>query len=200
MIKNYLLITYRNMLKNKLFIFINVFGMGVAIALSIVGYFAYEYDANFDKVHKNNEKIYRVSMVREFDDKLKRYGLTSFPLGDIVRKTFTDVDQASRYFHSNSNFKRDNDLFAANLNYVDPEFFKLFTFDFISGNVGGLNDKSSVLISEKMAIRLFGSSELAVGKAITQVYGQELKEVNIAGIFKDPSMNSSFLSAMVLPT
>ncbi len=192
MIKNYLLITFRNMIKNKLFIFINVLGMGIAVALSIVGYFAYEYDSNFNKIHKNSASVYRVSMVREFDSKLKRYGLTSFPLGDIVRKTFTDVEQSSRYFHSSSNFKRDNDLFAANLNYVDPEFFNLFTFDFISGNAAGLSDKTSVFISENMAIRLFGSSELAKGKAITQVYGQEVKEVKVTGVFKDPVMNSSF--------
>lgn len=192
MIKNYLLITFRNMLKNKLFIFINVFGLGIAVALSIVSYLAFEYDSNFNKIHKNHASVYRVSMVREFDSKLKRYGLVSFPLGDLVRKTFTDVDQASRFIHSNSNFKRDNDLFPANVRYVDPEFFKLFSFDFISGNPSVLADKTSVFISETMAIRLFGSTELAKGKAITQVYAQELKEVKIVGVFKDPPMNSSF--------
>lgn len=142
------------MLKNKLFIFINVFGMGIAIALSIVGYFSYEYDSNFDKIHRNHASIYRVSSVREFDNKITRFGFTSFPLGDIVRKTFTDVDQATRYYYSNSNFKRDNDLFPANLSYVDPEFFSLFSFDFISGDAKELNDKTAVFISEQMAIRL----------------------------------------------
>ena len=192
MIKNYLLITFRSMVKNKIFILINVFGMGIAIALSILGYFAFEYDTNFDKVHKNHASIYRVGMLREFDSKLKRFGVASFPLGDIVRKTFTDVDQASRYFHSNSNFKRDTDLFPANVSYVDPEFFNLFSFNFISGNKAALTDKTSVFISEAMAVRLFGGSELAKGKGITQVYGQEVKEVKVAGVFKDPAMNSSF--------
>jgi putative ABC transport system permease protein len=192
MIKNYLLITYRSMLKNKLFIFINVFGMGIAIALSIVGYFSYEYDSNFDKIHRNHASIYRVSSVREFDNKITRFGFTSFPLGDIVRKTFTDVDQATRYYYSNSNFKRDNDLFPANLSYVDPEFFNLFSFDFISGDAKELNDKTAVFISEQMAIRLFGNSDQAKGKTISQVYGQEIKELKVAGVFKDPAMNSSF--------
>ena len=192
MIKNYLLITYRSMMKNKLFIIINVLGMGVAIACCIVGYFANEYDANFDGVHKNAERIYRVSAVREFENTLTRFGLVSFPLGDIVDKTFPDVDQSTRYFHSWSNFKRDNDLFPANISYVDPEFFQLFSFDFIAGNPADIKDKASVFISNEIAIRLFGTSEDAFGKTITQVYGNELKEVKVAGVFKDQPMNSSF--------
>ena len=54
MIKNHFLITIRSMMKNKLFIIINVLGMGVAIACCIVGYFAYEYDSTFDKVHQES--------------------------------------------------------------------------------------------------------------------------------------------------
>lgn len=180
------------MMKNKLFIIINVLGMGVAIACCIVGYFANEYDANFDGVHKNAERIYRVSAVREFENTLTRFGLVSFPLGDIVDKTFPDVDQSTRYFHSWSNFKRDNDLFPANISYVDPEFFQLFSFDFIAGNPADIKDKASVFISNEIAIRLFGTSEDAFGKTITQVYGNELKEVKVAGVFKDQPMNSSF--------
>jgi putative ABC transport system permease protein len=183
------------MLKNKLFILVNVLGMGIAVALAIVAYFANEYDASFDKIHQNRESIYRVSAVREFEGKLKRFGLASFPLGEIVRKTVTDVDQASRYFRSNSNFKRDNDLFPANLTYVDPEFFKLFTFQFIVGQANDLNDKTSVVISEELATRLFGSSEEALGKTISQVYQQELKEVKVVGVYVDPPMNTSFYKA-----
>ncbi|MEK6782243.1 MAG: ABC transporter permease [Bacteroidota bacterium] len=192
MLKNYLLITWRSLMKNKLFIFINVFGMGVAIAQCIVGYFAYEYDSTFDAVHEHRDQIYRISAVREFEDNLTYYGQSPFPLGDVVDKTFPDVDQSSRFYHSWSNFKLDNDLFPANMSYVDPEFFQLFSFDFMAGNPAGLKDKTSVFISEAMAIRLFSTAALAEGKTLTQVYGQELKEVKVAGVFKDPPMNSSF--------
>ena len=179
-------------MKNKLFIFINVFGMGVAIAQCIIGYFAYEYDATFDANHLNRAQVYRVSSMREFDNKLTRYGHTPFPLGEQIANTFPDVDQSSRYLQSWSNFKREDDLFPGNVSYVDPEFFNLFTFEFITGNPTELNDKTSVFISQEMAVRLFGDASTAQGKLIQQVYGQELKEVKIAGVFKDPVMNSSF--------
>ncbi|MBA4058768.1 MAG: hypothetical protein C0490_28885, partial [Marivirga sp.] len=134
MILNYLLITFRSMMKNKVFIITNVFGMGIAIAISIVTYLAYQYDATFDAVHKNRENIYRISSVREFENIRTRFGHAPFPLGEIVNNTFPDVDRSSLYLNSNSNFKRDDDLFSANISYVDPEFFQMFSFDFIAGN------------------------------------------------------------------
>src|SRR5258708_3267302 len=161
MIKNYLLITLRSLLKNKVFILINVFGMGIAIACCIVGYLAFEYDTEFDSVHKNEKQIYRVSSVREFENKFKRFGKAPLPLGEIVDKTLKDVDGSSRYVHSWSNFKLEDDLFASNLTYVDPEFFELFSFDFISGSPSALKDKTSVLISENIAKRLFHSAQEA---------------------------------------
>lgn len=192
MFQNFLLITYRNLLKNKIFILINIFGMGVAIAQCITGYFAYRYDVTFDEVHRNRNEVYRVSSVREFDGKQTRYGMASLPLGEILGKTFPDVTERSRYANSNSNFKINNDLFHSNLHYVDPEFFKLFTFEFLAGSATELKDKTSVLVSREMAVRLFGAVEAAYGKTITQVYGQQLKEVRITGVFANPPMNSSF--------
>jgi putative ABC transport system permease protein len=194
MLKNFFLITLRNMMKNKLFIFINVFGMGVAIACCIVAYFAYEYDATFDAVHKNGDKIYRVSAVREFDNQTTRYGFVPLPLGAIVDQTFKDVDKSSRYFFSWSNFKKEDDLFPSRLAYVEPEFFEMFTFDFIEGDSKSLKDITSVVINDKMATRLFGSPKEALGKTITHVYGAGLREIKITGVFKESPQNSSFNS------
>ncbi|HEX6226817.1 MAG TPA: ABC transporter permease, partial [Chryseolinea sp.] len=180
------------MMKNKLFIIINVLGMGIGISYCIVAYFAYQYDATFDNVHQNKSTIYRVSAVREFENKLTRYGYAPLPMREVVEKNFTDVSRSTRYFPSQSNFKREDDLFPSNLTYVDPDFFHLFTFEFIAGDPGSLKDNSSVFISESMAVRLFRSAEAALGKTIKQVFGSELKEIQIAGIFREPPMNSSF--------
>ncbi|HEX6225869.1 MAG TPA: ABC transporter permease, partial [Chryseolinea sp.] len=194
MLKNFFLITIRNMMKNKLFIFINVFGMSVAIACCIVAYFAYEYEATFDKNHANGDYIYRVSAIREFDGQTTRYGYAPLPLRGVVTQNVKDVDKSSRYHFSWSNFKKDDDLFQSNLSYVDPEFFDMFSFQFIKGNPKAISDVSSVFVDEKMAVRLFGSPEEAFGKTITQVFGTTLKEIKIAGVFKEPPQNSSFYS------
>ena len=192
MLKNFFLITLRNMVKNKLFIIINVFGMGVAIACCIVAYFAYEYDKTFDGIHKNGHTIYRVSAVREFEKQTTKFAYAPLPLGTVVEQNFKDVDKSSRFFYSWSNFKREDDLFQSKLSYVDPDFFEMFSFEFIVGDPKEIKDITSVFVSDKMAVRLFGSPKEAFGKTITQVYGTELKEVKIAGVFKEPPQNSSF--------
>lgn len=180
------------MMKNKLFILINVVGMGVAIAQCMVGYFAWEYDKSFNAVHENRASVYRVTALRKFERDVTRHGFVSLPLGEAVDKTFSDVNFSSRYVGSYSNFKQKDDLFRASLHYVDPDFFQLFTFDFVAGTPADIADKTSVLISEQVAIRLFGSATDALGKQVTQVYGTELKEVKVGGVFRDPPMNSSF--------
>lgn len=192
MIKNYFLITLRSILKNKLFILINVFGMGIAIACCIVSYFANEYSSTFDAIHTQSEKIYRVSSLREFGGTVTRFGYASMPLGSIVHNTMPDVAQSSRYYYSYSNFKRDEDLFAANLYYVDPDFFRMFSFEFIAGTPDALKDRTSVYLSEEMAVKLFHSAQEALGKTVTQVIGTKLKELKVAGVYKEQPMNSSF--------
>jgi len=192
MIKNYFLITFRSMTKNKAFIFINVFGMGIAVACAIVGYLAYEYDASFDSKHLKGESVYRISALRSFENSTTRVGYVPLPLGEIADKTLPDVAKSTRYAHSLSNFKINSDLFPANLSYVDAEFFDIFSFDFISGNGESLKGKTNAVISETMATRLFGTPADALGKNITQVLGNELKEVKIAGVFREQPRNSSF--------
>lgn len=193
MLANFILITYRNLVKNKLFILINIFGMGVAIAQCITGYFAYRYDTTFNAQHRNGETVYRVSSLREFNGQVTRYDRSSLPLGDIVAKTFPDVSHSSRFTGSYSNFKINSDLFPANLRYVDPDFFDLFTFDFLAGGASNF-DKTGVLLSRELAVRLFGNVQSAFGKTLTQVYGETLKEVKVTGVYEDPPMNSSFYS------
>ena len=133
-----------------------------------------------------------MSAVRQFGNNVARYGYASLPLGETISKTFPDVGQSSRYLRSQSNFKIEDELFPANLTYVDPEFFNMFSFDLMAGTLEDLNDKTSLCISQEMARRLFGSVPGALGKTVTQVYGNELKELKVSAVFAEPAMNSSF--------
>jgi len=118
MIKNYLLITLRSMMKNKLFIFINIFGMSIAIGCCIVAYFNWEFDAIFNTNHKNGDKIYRVSEVREFEGNEKIYGFAPLPLAAVIKQNIPDADKVTRLNRSWSNFKVEDNLFPGGVAYV----------------------------------------------------------------------------------
>jgi putative ABC transport system permease protein len=191
MIKNYLLITLRNLFKNKLYIFINIFGMAIAIACCIVAYFNFDLNETFDAHHIHAPTIYRVNSVREFQNEKTAFGYVPMGLGIAIKQNVPDIEELVRYSPDGGDFRVKEEVFRMDLNYVDPSFFKLFTYDFIEGN-GALSDKSQLCISDKMATKYFGN-EKALGKSITQTLDSgKTKEYVVAGVFKEQADNSSF--------
>jgi putative ABC transport system permease protein len=191
MIKNYLLITLRSMMKNKFFIFINIFGLSIGIACSIVAYFNWEYDKEFNQHHAHVGEIYRVSPLRTFDGTTEMHTMSSIPLANAIRQNIPDVEHVTRLNRSWTNFKVGDNLFPGQVRYVDPEFFTMFTFDFMHGKADAVKDKSTVVISDEMAKTLFGSTDV-VGRQLTQVVREQLKEFTVGGVFRKQPMNSSF--------
>lgn len=191
MLKNYLLITIRNMMKNKLFIFINIFGLAISIACCIVAYFNYDYNKTFDYNHANATSIYRVSSIRVFQNEAKRFGYVPMGLGAAVKQNITDIDQLTRYSPGGMDIRRDTDVFYENVAFVDPEFFSMFSYEFIEGS-GLITDKSQMCISDELALKYFGQ-EKALGKTLTQLMDSgKRKEYVVAGVFKKQPKNSSF--------
>ncbi len=190
MIKNYLLITWRSMMKNKLFISINIFGLAIGIACCIVSYFNWEFDLTYDFNHKNRESIYRVSSVREFEGRSRMYGYVPWPMGATIKSNVADISKLSRLNNSWTNVKVADNLFPSGLAYVDPDFFDMFSFEFIQGQ-GSVKDKSKIVLSDEMAVKLFGTTDV-VGKQLTQVINNDLKEFEVGGVFKKQPSNSSF--------
>ena len=191
MFKNYLLITWRSMMKNKFFILVNVLGLSVAIACCIVAWFNWEFDAEFDNHHMQSQNIYRVSTVREFEGISTLYGYVPEPLGIVMKQNIPDVREVVRMSWSYSNFKVDDNLFPAALAYADPTFFSLFTFEMLAGDASDMKDRSKIFLSDEMAMKLFNTLD-AVGKPLTQVMGSTLKEYVVGGVFKKQPANSSF--------
>lgn len=181
----------RSMLKNKLFLSINVIGLAVAIACCIVAWFNYDVNVTFDQHHANAGTIYRVNSIREFQGVRTEYGYCPIALGNAVRNNISDVDKVVRYSPNGGNFRVGDDLFQTNVTNVDPEFFQLFTFDFLEGD-GALKDKSQIVINEEMAKKYFGN-ESALGKMMVQVLDSgKTKEFFVSGVFREQPSNSSF--------
>ncbi|MEO7992134.1 MAG: FtsX-like permease family protein [Chryseolinea sp.] len=179
------------MMKNKLYLFINIFGMGTSIACCIVGFFNYDFNVSFDQIHKNASTIYRVGSVREFQNELTEYGYAPIALGNSIKQNIPEVNEVVRYAPEGGNFRIKDELFSSDLTYVDPPFFKLFTYEFIEGN-GDLKTHGEICISDELAIKFFGQGKV-LGKQLTQMLDSgKTKEYVVAGVFKKQPSNSSF--------
>lgn len=196
MIKNYLLITLRSLAKNKLFILINVFGMGIAIACCITAYVNWEYAANWDKTQLNADKIYRVQFHREFQGRNERYGTAPMALASHVKQNFKEVSKAVRYQIAYSDMRIGEEVFGTQVVFADSGFFDLFSYELKYGSFTEFKDKGRAFISDETAMKYFNREDV-VGQPLTQiVLGKDgvrrPKEYIIGGVFKQLPKNSSF--------
>ena len=192
MLKNYLKITFRNLMKNKLFVFINVLGMGIALACCIVAFLNWDYNAKFDAYHVGADNVYRVNFVRITNGRPIKNGSCPLPLGEQIRGAIPQIGKVIRYNPVTGNFKVGRDLFRTSVSAVDPEFFDVFTFEMTAGNIAGMKDKSAILISSELKERHFPDLTDPVGETLTYINGDKRIEFQVAGVFEKPPQNTSF--------
>ncbi len=191
MFKNYIVITFRNILNNKVFILINVLGMGVAVACCIVAYLNWDFSTNFDKNHVHAARIYRVQSYQDYEGQRNRHATVPNPLGSIVKQNFKEISNVVRYTASTSNIRIGDEVFNSSIVYTDSAFFDLFTFKLKAGSFSAFHDPSQIFISDDLARKYFNTEEVA-GRQITQINHGKLKEFIIGGVFEMQPLNSSF--------
>lgn len=170
MFKNYLKVAIRNLLSNKLYAFINILGLGVAIAYCVVAYLNHTYNYEYDGFHQNAGKIFRAKTLRVLTDHEERLGIAPRPLGPALAADFSAVENSVRLTTAGAVFKVGENVFNENILHADPSFFEMFTFPLKYGSPDVLQDKSKIVLSEEMALKYFGE-ENPLGKQITARYG-----------------------------
>jgi hypothetical protein len=191
MLKSYIIISLRNILKQKSFVVINVLGLSIAIACCVVAYLNWDFNNEFDSIHKNGKNIYRINSIGGNEGQNIKIGIVPLPLGKIISENNKQISKTVRYLFDRCDILVKDNFFSSTVSYVDEDFFNLFSFNFTQGNPDDLNEKSKVFIREDIAKKYFGD-ENPIGKQITQFLNKDSKEYTVAGIFKRQAENSSF--------
>jgi len=194
MFTNNLKIAIRNLLKNKTFSFINVFGLSIGITCTILILLWVQDELNFDNFHKNESQIYRVVQ----DDKDGKNSRTPAMLAPEITAKIPEIGSFTRVFKlPGLVFKQEtNILNEDNGIVVDPQFFTIFNFPFIEGNPEtALSAPSNVIITESLAKKYFGNSD-PINKTIN-IDGKSASVVT--GVIKDIPKNSHLKFDFVLP-
>ncbi len=197
MFKNFLIISLRYLLKNFLFVGINILGLAVALALCITAYLNNKYDMDWDKTHANYEDIYKINITREIQDRHQEYGITPTALAPLLKQDMSGVEEICRYISNRSPVKYDDKIFNKRVGYADPNFFDIFTIDLVKGNKNALKEKGNVLISENIAEVYYGKED-PIGKVISVLNnnGEETTFI-IAGVYEDLPLNGSFRHELI---
>jgi hypothetical protein len=192
MFRNYLLVTFRNLLKNKIFTMINILGLGIALSVCIVAFFNHMFNYEFDRTHENLNEIYRITSFRDMQGREQEYGIVPATLGLEVKNDIPGIERAARLMRTGSPAKIGDDLFPAMVSFVDPEFLDIFTFPIIYGDKKSIAAQGNVLVSATMSKTLFGN-EFPIGKSFS-IVNDNNKEFTftVGAVFKDLPDNSSF--------
>jgi ABC-type antimicrobial peptide transport system permease subunit len=190
MIKNYLKIAWRNLRINRLFSFINIGGLAIGMAVSFMLLIYVYNEFSFDKNNINAERLYKVMRSQPSNGEVLTGDATPVPLAPAIKKDFSEIDQVVRTTWSSDrlvNYKEKG--LKLNSMAADPQFFKLFTCQFIYGDEKtALSDLSSVVLTESASKALFGDIN-PVGQVIKLDQAFPLK---VTAVVKDNPQNSTF--------
>ncbi|HWK03534.1 MAG TPA: ABC transporter permease [Puia sp.] len=189
MFRNYFKIIGRNLWRNKLYTLINIIGLGVGIATIVWGFQNYRFSFSYDNFHKDKECIFRALIKVAGSDDLK--GPCPMPLATFAKNDFPGVKETVRWDGRPLNIKAEGgEALASQANFTDPAFFNLFSFPLLRGAID-LNNRSTVVITERSARRFFGDTD-PIGKTLLFYSDQTYKKpLTVTGILKDPPANST---------
>ncbi|MGZ3951051.1 MAG: ABC transporter permease, partial [Flavisolibacter sp.] len=191
MFRSHLRIALRNLLGNKLFSIVNISGLAIGIACSLLLFMFVMDELSFDRSHKNANEIYRAYLQLRINGKESVNGKTAAPLGPTMLKEFPEVAGFSRvgYFGAHDLRVGEKIFRETNLYGVDSSFFTLFDYPLIAGDRStALLHPNSIVMTEKSAKKYFGQGS-AVGKSVI-VDGSN--SYIVTGVVKDFSSHSFF--------
>ncbi len=199
MIKSYLKIALRNLYKHKLYSIINIFGLGVAMALCVVGYVNYQFSQSFDSFHENKDNIYLVNTFSIQNNNRQKWTFSPTPLAPSIKENYSGIEECVRIAFTGGILRHEDKVFNELLYFVDKKFFDMFTFPMLLGSKDALEDESSIVISDVAAKKYFGE-ENPIGKRISITPdGEKQFEFIIRGVIEQPGKNSSLSFTVCVP-
>ena len=189
MIHNYFKIAFRNLRRNKAFSFINITGLVLGIAGSIVIFQLVKYHLSVDSYHKNAKNIYRVVMDLHLGDgSIEHEKGSPFILHNTLKKDFASVANVAYVGKEEvtvsvgkPNGVIDKYLEKESAIFTNSEYFDLFDYQFLTGKPASLNVPNSVILSEKFASKYFGNAN-PMGKILKI---NNLQNVKVVGLLKN---------------
>ena len=193
MIKNYLLIAFRNARRNKAYTLINLLGLAIGITSSIMILLFVVDEVSFDRHNEHFREIYRITIKGKIQGNEVEAALSNAPMGATLKSDFPEVVDFTRLFTFSGDPKvryEDKVFIEENFYYADSTFFNVFTAPVLYGNPANLlNRPNTVVLTEETARKYFGNED-PVGKFL-QV-GQEEENFEVTGVVKGFPGNSHF--------
>jgi putative ABC transport system permease protein len=195
MLQNYLKIALRNLLRNKVYSFINIGGLAVGMAVAmLIGLWVWD-ELSFNKSHKNYDRIAQVWQNVKFDTDVASYTSLPIPLAQELRSKYPDFEAVSVVSNNYDHIlTMGEQKFSKEGSFVEPDFTEMMSLKMVSGTRAGLKDLNSIMISESLA-KTFFNSENPINKVIKI---DNKASAKVVGVYEDFPSNSTFKDVLFL--
>ncbi len=195
MLKNYVKIALRSLLKDKIFSGINILGLALGLGCCILISLYTLDELSYDRHHRDPENLYRVATEIISPERHMKIATSPAPLAPALKRDLPEVEAAVRVMrppgvsqhilrHGERQFVENSGL------WVDADFFQLFSYDFLHGNpMEALRQPNCVVLSDELANKLFGEAN-PVGQTIEIDDNYGAFDYQVTGVFKQTGFNS----------
>ncbi len=199
MFKNYFKIALRNLQRNKIYSFINIFGLSIGLACSMLILLFVKDETSFDQFHKNVNNIYRIVLKSKFNGQEREGGNTGFLQGPRFAQNVPGIKTFVRFQKGTEDMKTGSDVQSQQIFRVDSNFFSVFTFPLKYGDPKTcLTEPHSVVFSEDEAKKQFGTTD-AIGKIVMLKDDSIFVPYKVTAVAKRCPQNSSIRFDVLLP-
>lgn len=195
MLKNYLKVAWRSLIRNFSFSVINILGLAIGMASAILILLWVQNEMSHDRFHAKKDRIYRLNNRDSFNGEVWAWSSTPKPMVPALKQEYPDVEDAVRVSDAKFLFTVGDKHLNLEGIFTDPGFLNMFSFPMIQGQANALNGNYNIVLTRKGAKKLFGD-ENAMGKVVRV---DSTDNFTVAGIMADLPNNTKFDFDYLLP-
>jgi len=192
MFKNYLKVAFRSLNKNRIYAFINILGLALGLAVTILVFLFVKDETSYDKHWNDSGRIYRTGINANMMGQTLEGPISPEPMAQALRSEFTDIETATRMQSFRQEILMSHEqtkIYIQNGAFADSAFFKVFSYKFIHGNPEtALKEDNAIVLTEETARKLFGD-ENAMGGIVRY---DDRNDFIVRGIIEKPIGHSHF--------
>ncbi len=199
MFNNYMKIAFRNFQRQKLFTFINVFGLAAGIVACMLISLWVQRELSYDNFHEKADRIFRVEREITRDEIDGRWPICSAKYKQALIDDYPEIINAVRFWPRTFSIKdRNNELHRQRLFATDNSVFEIFDFNLIRGNEEtALVNPNTIVVTETTAFSYFASTDI-IGKTLEFEFDDEYINFEITGVLQDIPQNSHIKFDMLM--
>jgi ABC-type antimicrobial peptide transport system permease subunit len=199
MIRNYLTIAFRNIVRHKVYSIINISGLAIGMACCMLILFWVKDELSYDKFNKNFDDIYRVVENQYYAGQdVFPVAVTPGPLAETLKNDYPEIINSCRLTFQGRIMAQHEDLrfYETGVMLADPSFLDMFSLTFLQGDSeSALDDLNSIIISESISNKYFNSVD-PIGKMLTI---NSKMEFLVQGVFEDLPQSSHLKFKFIAP-